>query len=233
MRPVERGQAPLDDVGNPIAFAHHTDARDHLISRIGDFCSYCENALHSQIDVEHVQPKTAAPGGRPDLALSWDNFLLACSYCNRAKSDTVINLNDYLWPDRDNTFLAFVYAVDCPPEANGQLDAAFVTAARSMIELTRLDRLPGHPQFSDRDRRHVKRKEVWGLALLSLQQYRQRLVTPLSIQFTAVSRGFFSIWMTVFQGEDEVRKLLLTGFKAAVTCFDANTNPIARPGGQI
>lgn len=233
MRPVERGSNPVDGAGNAIVFAKHTDARDHLIERIGDYCSYCENALHERIDVEHVQPKTTAPGGRPDLALSWDNFLLACSYCNRAKWDTVVNLNDYLWPDRDNTFLGFVYAVDCPPEENRQLNPVFANAAKSIIELTGLDRVPGHPQFSDRDRRHVKRKEAWGIALLTLQQYKQRLVSPLSVQLTAVSRGFFSIWMTVFQGEDEVRRLLLTGFKATASCFDANTNPVARPGGKI
>ena len=233
MRPVERGQVPVDEAGNPVAFAKHTDARDHLINRIGDFCSYCENALHSQIDVEHVQPKTTALGGRPDLALSWDNFLLACSYCNRAKWDTVVNLDDYLWPDRDNTFHAFLYEVDSPPQPNNQFNPLAAKAALALINLTGLDRVPGHQEFSDRDRRYVKRKEVWGVALLTLHQYRQGLVSPLAVQLTAVSRGFFSVWMTVFQGEDEVRRLLLTGFKAAASCFDANTNSIARPGGRI
>jgi len=233
MRPVERGQAPVDGAGNPIVFAKHTDARDHLIDRIGDFCSYCENALHSQIDVEHVQPKTTAFVGRPDLSLSWENFLLACSYCNRAKWDTVINLNDYLWPDRDNTLHALVYQVDSPPQPNRQLDPLVAQAALSLIELTGLDRVPGHPKFSDRDRRYLKRKEVWGVALLILHQYQQKLISPLSIQLVAVSRGFFSIWMTVFQGDSEVRKLLISGFKAAANCFDGNAEPVIRPGGRV
>lgn len=71
MRPVQRGDVPADSNGNAVVFGQYKEARDLLIGRIGDFCSYCEVALHSTVHVEHVQPKSRHPG----LALHWSNFL--------------------------------------------------------------------------------------------------------------------------------------------------------------
>ena len=58
MRPVHRGNVPTDDNGIDIEFNDYKKARDPLIHRIGDYCSYCEVALHDQVDVEHVLPKS-------------------------------------------------------------------------------------------------------------------------------------------------------------------------------
>jgi len=80
MRPVERGNCPQDTAGNRIPFAQYRDARDHLIDRIGDYCSYCEVCLHSSIHVEHVRPKQPQPA----LERAWTNFLLACEEDHRA-----------------------------------------------------------------------------------------------------------------------------------------------------
>lgn len=232
MRPVNRGDVPTDANGNPVRFSAYGQARDPLIAAIGDFCSYCETALHSTIDVEHVQPKKGV-AGRPDLELAWENFLLACSTCNRAKWHTPIVLNQYYWPDSENTFRAFTYAVDEPPEPASGVTGVDPDVARRMIELTGLDRKPGHPDFSDRDRRFGKRKDAWGNALLALGMYRRGDVDPLGISLMAVPRGFFSVWMTVFQDYPEVRRVLIAEFKAASDCFDANTTACPRPSGQI
>jgi hypothetical protein len=232
MRPVNRGALPVRADGTSYDFKKHTEARDHLIDRIGDYCSYCENILSSDADVEHVQPKTVQ-GGRPDLALSWENFLLACKYCNRAKWQTIVALDDCFWPDRDNSFRAFVYEHNNVPKPDGRLPGREFAIAQRTLGLTGLDRVPGHPDFSHRDRRFLKRKEAWGVAILTLQQYRAKTTSPASVLLTAVSRGFFSIWMAVFSEHAEILRLLIAGFKAADDCFDADGAPVARPGGLL
>jgi hypothetical protein len=142
-------------------------------------------------------------------------------------------IDDYFWPDRDNTFRAFAYELDQPPKPAEGLPPVDRTRAKSTIELTGLDRLPGHPSFSDRDRRHAKRKEAWGLALLTLRQYREGKTSALVAALTAASRGFFSIWMAVFCDHAEVRRLLIHEFKASADCFNLLTDPGPRTGGRI
>ena len=233
MRPVVRGDVPTTPDGVSVVFQSHREARDELIGRIGDYCSYCENALHSDIDVEHVQPKNPN-GGRPDLALSWDNFLLACKYCNRTKWDKSVVLNDYFWPDVDNTFRAFIYSNDAPPIPDDSLPLPLRQIAVSTINLTGLDRVPGLPGWKGRDRRHIKRKEAYGMAVLYLARYQRGETSILDIALLASSRGFFSVWMTVFQNHSEVRKALICEFKADHNCFNAaTTQPVRRAGGQI
>jgi HEAT repeats len=56
VRPVRRGPIPEQD-GNPREYAEYGDARDDLISRFGDYCSYCEIPCAEGPAVEHVQPK--------------------------------------------------------------------------------------------------------------------------------------------------------------------------------
>jgi uncharacterized protein (TIGR02646 family) len=114
LRPVVRGDAPVVAAGNPIVYTDYKQARDALIARMGDYCSYCEVALHSDIDVEHVLPKSL----NPDLELEWSNFLLACGNCNSIKGGQTITLADYYWPDLDNTLRAFLYEQDEPPQVS-------------------------------------------------------------------------------------------------------------------
>jgi uncharacterized protein (TIGR02646 family) len=231
MRPVHRGDAPLDADGNAVEFGEYKEARDPLIARIGDFCSYCEIVLHSTIHVEHVRPKSR----RPDLALQWSDFLLACDSCNSTKGDEDVVLADYFWPDTDNTARPFVYETDAPPKMAGGLSAADAATAVRTVELTGLDRVPGHPRFSDRDRRWFKRREVWGIALLALRRLEANDTgeNRLWIGQLAISRGFWSVWMAVFRDHVEMRQILLSWFAGtARDCFDANTNLVPRYGGK-
>jgi hypothetical protein len=55
MRPVRCGACPRTG-GRTVRFTHYRDARDPLIQRIGDYCSYCEMPKPDGPDVEHIRP---------------------------------------------------------------------------------------------------------------------------------------------------------------------------------
>ncbi len=232
MRPVERGPCPWDANQAPIVLTHYRDARDPLIERVGDYCSYCEVCLHSTIHVEHVRPKSP----RPELEREWTNFLLACDQCNAIKGDTDVNLGDYFWPDRDNTARVFRYDHDVPPRVEDGRTADQQATANRTLELVGLDRVPGHPKFSERDRRWKKRLDVWGVAILARRDLQQHDSTALrtSILQTAIARGHWSVWMQVFNDDVAMRTSLIRWFLGtAENCFDAQARPVPRPGGRV
>jgi hypothetical protein len=50
----------------------------------------------------------------------------------------------------------------------------------------------------------------------------------------AKSRGFFSVWMTVFENYPEVKKELIQLFPGtAICCFDSDGKPVNRTGAII
>lgn len=232
MRPVFRGDVPQDANNQPVVFSEYGHARDPLIDRIGDYCCYCETAMHSLVDVEHVVPKSPVP----ELELEWSNFLIACGTCNRIKSDWLFDdMKDVYWPDRDNTLRAFVYEQDEPPQVADHPDVdpdkAFET-----LDLTGLDRRPGHPNWSSRDRRWGKRLAAWGEALLAAsaldaadsEEMRQVIIG------WAKALGFWSVWYEVFFDDEDMCKRLVAAFPGTpANCFDANAEMVPRPGGEI
>jgi len=232
MRPIERGACPADDSGNAVVFNDYKDARDPLIDRLGDYCSYCEIPLPSGPDVEHVVPKSL----NPDKERDWENFLLGCRNCNSIKGDEDINLDDYFWPDRDNTFHAFRYLLDCAPEPADWLDENLKELAQNTICLTGLDRIPGHQRYSERDRRWLKRREAWGVAdraLANLERNDTEAMREQIVQ-TALARGFWSVWIAVFKDDQEMQKRLLNAFRGSCNaCFDENCRAVQRPGGKV
>jgi len=231
MRPVTRGDTPKDADDNEIQFSDYKNARDPLIERIGDYCSYCEIALPSKIDVEHVLPKDENPG----LERTWSNFLLSCGNCNSIKGSDDLDLADYYWPERDNTSRAFVYEQDKAPRvANApEVDAE---KAKRTLKLTGIDRLPGHPRYSRRDRRWKKRFQAWTKAIkvaALLNTLDTEEMRTLAVEI-AVARGFWSVWMAVFSDDQDMRRRLINAFRgAAMDCFDDATNPVPRPGGAV
>ncbi len=232
MRPIERGAPPQDEQGNDVVFLHYSEARDPLIQRIGDFCSYCEVTMHNSVDVEHVLPKSR----HADLERTWSNLLVACSYCNPTKSDKDVTLSDYFWPDTDNTARAFVYELDQPPQVAGDLTEEEKGIAQQTLELTGVDRAPGHRQLSPRDRRWRKRREVWGVALLERANLRdndtpQQRASAIQV---ALSRGFWSVGMQVFYDDLDMRERLINAFPGtAHNCFDGETQCVPRPDGNL
>lgn len=231
MRPVLRGDRPVDGAGNPVTYANYKDARDDLIQRMGDYCSYCEVALHSQIDVEHVLPKSLNPA----LELEWGNFLLACGNCNSIKGYKPVELVNFYWPDQDNTLRVFVYERDLPPQI-AQDPGVDEAKAQRTLELTGIDRSPGHAHFSDRDRRWLKRFEAWSVAAMVadlIQHYDSDAMRSLAVE-VAKGRGFWSVWFTVFRDDKDMRRRLVEEFQGtAPDCFDDNADLLPRPGGTV
>ncbi len=233
MRPVERGNPPKRN-GEPVVFAHYRDARDYLVGRLGDYCSYCELPCNEGPGVEHVQPKAHDPGSET----TWDNLLLACCYCNSIKGRQPVDLGRYYWPDVDNTLRAFVYARDRAPQPATWLADDERVVAQASLALTGLDREPGHPRLTRRDTRWLKRRTAWSKALLAKQRlamvpepaFRDQIVD------TAASTGFWSVWMAVFADDADMRRRFVEAFPG--TCgvgeaFDDELESVRRPGGRV
>ncbi|MBL4849410.1 MAG: HNH endonuclease [Planctomycetes bacterium] len=233
MRPVERGPVPKDDSGDPRAFTRYGQARADLIARIGEYCSYCEMHLDASLAIEHAQPK----GHHEDLELEWGNFLLACVNCNSTKGARDINLDDYYWPDVDNTNLVIDYLEGglVVPAQGLQDHPQRKARAERTIALTGLDKVPGNDPEA-RDRRWINRFEAWGRAATALRRLRQRDTPELRDQIVdnALDKGFWSVWMAVFGEEKAMRERLLESFpNTASDCFDDELRPIPRPGGSL
>ena len=155
MRPVDKGTAPA-------VYARYQDASVDLMDRLGDYCSYCERQIETNLAVEHIQPKSVVP----TLSTDWANFLLGCVNCNSIKGNKPINLVDYFWPDLDNTLRAFDYVIGGLVRPHADLAAVDQSKARNTIALTGLDKFPGNSgrQPTNSDRRWLRRQQAWQLA---------------------------------------------------------------------
>lgn len=216
MRPIVRGEHPSDDNGNPIHFSKYNHAKRYLIDRIGCYCSYCESRIPANLAIEHIQPKVL----RPDLELSWDNFLLGCTNCNSTKSDTPIDPQDYLFPDVDNTFEAFVYDGTGRVQKNVNLDSVLQERADHMIALVGLAKQPprtGTRAFqSASDLRLTNRVKAYRKAQEHSHTYQnhpgvRNVMLPL-LKDLVIEGGFWSIWMHAFKEFPEVQEMLVTTF---------------------
>jgi uncharacterized protein (TIGR02646 family) len=229
MRPVSKGAAPR-------AYAFYGEAIADLEAAIGDFCSYCERQIETHLAIEHVQPKSR----RKSLLNDWSNFLLGCVNCNSSKGKRSVTLDNFLWPDRDNTMRAFVYNRDGLVRVYGRLRQPNRQRAEATITLVGLDKVPGHPVRGRRptqaDHRWRRRQEAFDLA----ERERDRLAlqdTPVVrdlIADVAHGRGMFSIWMQVFAGDSDMRRRLRQRFIGTdAGSFDANEVLRRRMGGLV
>lgn len=224
MRPVDKGTSPVE------TFAQYGDAKLYLLTRLGNYCSYCELhiALNAHIAVEHIQAKAY----KPDLEREWDNFLVSCTMCNSMKSSKDgrpprgnkpardFDKTLYLWPHEDNTWAAFIYREDGkvvpnPSLASDKLDSARRTCC--LFELNRLGNL-------DTDNRFQLRKNVNRQARRYLLKYEEAIGNGSEVGYLqenifelAKSAGFWSVWMTVFANHRDVCKKLSQGFQGTKT----------------
>ena len=227
MRPVDKGAAPA-------IYPRYQDASDDLRDRLGDYCSYCERQIETHLAVEHVQPKVR----RTTLRNSWTNFLLGCVHCNSSKGKKRVALRDYFWPDRDNTLRAFEYVNGGLVRPQADLTAVEQGRARDTIALTGLDRFPGNQgrEPTASDRRWFRRQEAWQLAKRSRDRLADQDTTAMREQIveTAIARGMFCIWWTVFAGDVDMRRRLREAFVGTdMASFAINENPVPRAGGQL
>lgn len=231
MRPVKRGDSPQNT-----DFTNYQDAKPFLVNRIGQYCSYCERRIATNLAVEHIQPK-----GLPAYAAlegCWHNFLLGCVNCNSNKRDKDLVLSDTLLPDRDNTFVAFDYSADGRIELSAQVPLAKHTMAKNLLTLVGLDK-PISVHLDENGKqvaldRVAQRMEAWGIALSAKEDIDadpdNKILRKWVIE-TALGHGFFSIWMNVFARNLDMRKRLIEAFPGTQGsgCFDPISTQIVRP----
>ena len=237
MRPVRRGGMPV-----PGGFSNYRDAFPHLVGRLGMYCSYCERRIPTGLAVEHMQPKSLVAYAH--LEWEWTNFLLACVNCNSVKGFQDINLDKYVWPDRDDTFAIFEYTDDgriVPSQI--AIDAGLEDVAKATLELTGLDRAIA-PYFDDngimvqldRVAQRMNARLIAEDSLFDLESINDRDPYIRAIVRAALAQGFFSVWMQVFSGHQDVLDALVDAFTGtrASGCFAAGAvdrNPDKLPFG--
>jgi len=122
MRPVTK-PAPAElprGVGDAWSPADRVETA--LLDTLGEYCSFCEMSIESR---GWVQSKRAGPPQTTPRLGSWDDLLLACSYCYAARADaSPVSTAGYLWPDVDATFTLtpaspFAYALTDVSVASG------------------------------------------------------------------------------------------------------------------
>jgi uncharacterized protein (TIGR02646 family) len=227
MRPVDKGTAPA-------VYARYQDAGADLRTRLGDYCSYCERQIETNLAVEHVQPKSLMLALRTD----WANFLLGCVNCNSSKGNAQINLAAYFWPDADNTLRAFEYVRGGMIQPNPALAPGLTVKAQATISLIGLDCYPGNlgREPSSADQRWLRRQQAWEKA----EHCRDLLATCDTVEVreliagVATGRGEFSIWWTVFEQDVDIRRRLREAFVGTHGgSFDALEQLLPRAGGQV
>lgn len=226
MRPVNKGDAPK-------TFKTYDEARHPLAKKIGYYCSYCEMPVFQSIEVEHILPINQ--GG---AAVDWNNFLLSCKYCNTIKSDHNYSLQDFYWPDRDNTDLAFEYGEAFAVRPHSGLDAKKKQIAQNTIDLEGLNRFSGGiNEPTEADTRWRSRQLVWDLAKRSFQNWNDAPISAMASQIgiSAIGKGHYSIWMTVFQNVPEVQAAIDLEYKKVGLYKDFNPDGSrkTRTGGTI
>jgi uncharacterized protein (TIGR02646 family) len=224
MRPVDKGK-------NEKKYSDYPQARGDLIDRLGEYCSYCEMRLEASLHVEHVQPKSL----HPELRCEWDNLLLACGRCNSVKGDRNIKIEDYLWPDKNNTFMAFIYNEGGRITVNPTLNNKQKECAGNLLELVGLNKHPGNDPKS-RDKRWKYRKDRWDLASSSLKLLNNNNTEEMREYIVEIAylNGYWSIWMTVFKDDQDMLKRLIERFPGTCKgCFDKEGRSISRKDGVV
>lgn len=219
MRPVNKGESPYQAIKN------YSEALPYLENKLGMYCSYCENPITHVPEVEHIAAKSK--GG--DLT-DWGNLLLGCKYCNTRKGTRVTpaNVDDYLWPDSDNTALAYTYEGGIPKVNEAVLNQVDPTGvrlikAKNLFALVNLGLIPPP---SVKDRRFHQRNKAYELAIEALgcwqvaKKWSSEGMDAMKLQIVQNARGqgFFSVWMTVFSDETEMLRALIDAFPG--------TNPV-------
>lgn len=228
MRPIDKGSHPTNEDGETIVFTHYEDMKNELIRRIGPMCSYCEVKMSQGLAIDHIMPKSRYS----HKTLSWDNLLLACPSCNACKGDEDINeknLHEYLWPDRDNTFLATQYLDDGVVKANPEASEDDQKKITKLLRLVGLEPAPDSAQ--NVYGKWAERRMVWNKAQIVRAELREHDTPELRDIIVRMIEGHFSIWMTVFRDDEDMRLRILKHFEpwgTAMNCFDSKGTAVQR-----
>lgn len=213
-------------------YLHYGEARKVLLANLGNYCSYCECYFENGaiLQTEHVQPKGFEVNGiKPyaNLKTKWSNFLLACATCNGSgnKGQKNVVLDEIHLPHRNNTFLSFEYREAGVVVVNPQLQGISRQHAESLLSLVGLNK-----GDSETDMRCDVRRKTWDKAVQCRQIYIRKETSLENLMNVIRTSSCWSIWYTVFQGIDEVRKAMLDFPGTEKACFDPNNhfNPVNR-----
>ena len=188
-----------------MSFSRYGHAKGPLIERIGEYCSYCERP--GDLHVEHVVPKSVDG----DLEKEWSNFLLGCVNCNSRKSDKNVSRDGYLWPDRDDTFGAFLYRSGGRVAVNDGLAPPRYGKAAALFDLVGLGETGTRT-----DGRRRKRRQAWDQAVRVRDLIDDDNSRLLAVD-VALGIGFFSVWMAVFHDDEDMRGRLMRAFPGTRT----------------
>lgn len=222
MRAVDKGVAPR-------AYSNYTDAKPDLFDRIGPYCVYCEMPIRDLGYVDHVHP--LANGGQ---RLAWGNLLPSCFFCNRVKWNRNADRSQHLWPDVDNTDLAFEYGKTYIVRPVRTLTRDQSQAANNLIQLTGIDRTAANS--TRKDRRWKNRQEAWSKAEVMYAAWQTQLNRPgllVAIPEIAESTGFYSIWMETFKNDPTIQNAIRRKFPSTFHQVDSDGKRVKRAQALI
>jgi uncharacterized protein (TIGR02646 family) len=231
MRPIDKwmvGYQSTKETMVSATYHPYTKANPVLQENIGRFCSYCE-VFSTDLEVEHV----IAQSLDKTQITNWNNFLLSCGQCNRDKWNKSVDFSQIYLPHLNNTLLALKYGEGGLVEVHATLSTQNQKdKAMMLIDLIGLDKYPGNPKskiVKANDKRWENRRKTWEFAGIKLTAYKAGYISVESIIEFAKSRGYFSIWFTIFLDHKEVKEALVKNFKGTATgCFDENFNLVPR-----
>lgn len=222
MRPVDKGHKDKE-------YKPYTTAKRELFEAIGPYCSYCEREIEHMGAVEHKQPKSKVP----ELEYSWDNFLLGCVNCNSIKNASEINdsnINDFVWPDIDDTYHMIQYdpvtLMPSPADHLNEHDKARVSRLIKLVGLNRAipkESTKNYLKASDtrvEDRIKVAADaKSYKQAYLNLQDDAKPAFVE-QLKILVKYSGYWSIWMHELEEIPEIKDALLSCLPGTRTdCF--------------
>lgn len=232
MRPIDKGSCPQIN-GVDKVVTNYQDWRLDLISRIGAYCVYCNMPITHSLQVEHVVAKNPQ-NGQPQGSLNgWDNVLLACGPCNRAKSNKTSDENLHYLPEFHNTLIPFVCQSDPQTtesliiEINNRLNQTQQSKSDATINLLELRRIDIRGNIVDlrwRERYNESTRVKAARELLDTIKQGQYDKDDVGKHIAQMAKGFFLLWFKEFENEPYVIKWLIHPSLfpgVAQNCFDA------------
>lgn len=225
MRPIQKGPWPTKGTGiKKRIFNQWQRAIPHLKDSTGKFCHFCEMKVTNALAIEHIKPQVHFPR----LSSDWNNFLLICNYCNSHKlSNKPIApyRKNYFWPHLNNTLKTFDVSLAgvITPNTFFLSNIADINRANNTIALYGLDKT--HTSTGNSDDRLVERLEAFYFAIERLKEFTTGINASVDVIVDlAKTKGFFSVWLKVFENVPSVRTALIScpDFHLANTnCFDS------------
>ena len=239
MRPIERGAVPTNADGTSKTVSNYRNWRKDLITRVGNYCSFCEMTLNDSPQVEHVIAQYINSG----LNI-WNGqtcyWLVVLAIVQ--KSHKACSPQTHYLPTVHNTFLPFQFSKTTNTRQHNE-PASFViinhglTANQQVKAQNTLDLCQLHTDYTAfgseqkvTDLRWKYRMEAIHNAELWRQEWdnwghQSNVAQFVGLLITAAkAKGFWSVWFTIFQDVQDIRQALITEFAGtAINCFDKAT----------